>query len=167
MEIVFLSIGTNLGNRQRNLDKAVSGIKEFIGPVIKSSSVYETEPWGFSTSHEFLNMVMKVETMLDPIVLLGVIHKIETLLGRIRNEDKYISRLIDIDILIYGNQVINEKDIKIPHPLMHERRFVLVPMCELEPDMLHPRLKMSYASLLMSCSDKCKVKLFRQQDNFS
>ena len=164
MNNVFLGIGTNAGNREENLKSAVNGINERIGTVIKSSSVYETEPWGFMTDDQFLNMVVKVETELSPSSLLPEINKIETLLGRIRNEKQYASRIIDIDILFYESLIIDESSLKIPHPLMHKRRFVLVPLCEIAPEMIHPVLKMSCTSLLESCKDESKVKLFRQSD---
>jgi 2-amino-4-hydroxy-6-hydroxymethyldihydropteridine diphosphokinase len=101
MKVVFLGVGTNLGNRERNLKEAVARIEEYIGRVLKSSSVYETEPWGFQSGNEFLNMVVKVETKLIPSVLLERILMIESLLGRVRNEKQYSSRVIDIDILFY------------------------------------------------------------------
>jgi 2-amino-4-hydroxy-6-hydroxymethyldihydropteridine diphosphokinase len=160
MKRVFLGIGTNLGNRGNNLKEAVARIAENIGPIMKSSSVYETEPWGFQASDEFLNMVVMVETKLTPSGLLGRILMIETLLGRVRDEKQYTSRVIDIDILFYEDQIIDEKSLKIPHPLMHERRFVLVPLCEIDPEMVHPVLKKTVASLLKTCKDKSKVKKY-------
>ena len=158
MKKVFLGIGTNLGNRESNLKEAVARIEEYIGPVVKSSSVYETEPWGFQTENEFLNMVVKVETKLTPSGLLGRILMIESLSGRVRGEKQYTSRVIDIDLLLYENMIIDEESLKIPHPLMHERRFVLVPLCEIESQMIHPVLNKSIASLLGACKDKSKVK---------
>jgi len=160
MNIIILSIGTNLGNRQENLVKAVTGIRETIGHVLISSSVYETEPWGFQTTNQFLNIVLKVETNLEPSEVLKEILKIENMLGRIRVEKQYTSRLIDIDILLFGDRVIDDKDIKVPHPLMHERMFVLVPLCEIASDMVHPTLKKPFGTLLKTCEDKGKVRLY-------
>ena len=125
--------------------------------MVKSSSVYITEPWGFQTEDEFFNMVVKVETKLTPSGLLGRILMIESLSGRVRVEKQYLSRVIDIDILLYEDMIANEKSLKIPHPLMHERRFVMVPLCEIEPDIVHPVLKKPISSLLESCKDKSKV----------
>jgi len=158
MKKVFLGIGTNLGNRESNLEEAVARIEEYIGKVTRSSSVYETEPWGFQAEDEFLNMVVKVETKLTPSGLLGRILMIESLLGRVRSEKQYSSRVIDIDILLYEDLVIDEENLKIPHPLLHERKFVLVPLCEIEPELVHPVLNKSVATLLESCLDKSKVK---------
>lgn len=158
MKIVFLGIGTNLGNREHNIKEAVAGIEEHVGQIVKSSSVYETEPWGFQTEDKFLNIVLKVETNLTPSGVLEKILMIESLLGRLRGEKKYSSRVIDLDILLYEGIVINEISLSIPHLLMHKRKFVLVPLCEIEPDMVHPVLNISIRSLLRSCKDKSKVK---------
>ena len=117
MKIVFLGIGTNLGNRECNLEEAVARIEEFIGPILVSSSIYETEPWGFHAKDEFLNKVVKVKTELPPSGLLGRILMIESLLGRIRGQVRYSSRLIDIDILLYEDMIVEEESLKIPHPL--------------------------------------------------
>jgi 2-amino-4-hydroxy-6-hydroxymethyldihydropteridine diphosphokinase len=160
MKIVFLGIGTNLGDRASNLKEAFSSIEEHIGPVLKSSSVYETEPWGFQAEDQFLNMVLKVETKLSPSGLLGRILMIETLLGRVRTEKLYSSRVIDIDILLYDNLIVNEEALQIPHPKMHERKFVLVPLNEIAADTIHSVLKKTISSLLKKCKDKSKVRKF-------
>jgi 2-amino-4-hydroxy-6-hydroxymethyldihydropteridine diphosphokinase len=158
MKIVFLGIGTNLGRRERNLEQAVAKIEEYIGPVLNSSSIYETGPWGFETKDEFLNMAVKVETALTPSAILERIQRIESLLGRVRGKKQYESRLIDIDILLIDDLVIDEENLKIPHPLLHQRRFVLVPMSEIASEMLHPVLKKSFAKLLEICEDRSEVK---------
>ena len=161
MKNVFLGIGTNLGSRESNLEQAVVEIEKYIGPVLSSSSIYETEPWGFKAKDEFLNRVIKVETELTPSGLLGKILMIESLLGRVRNEERYSSRLIDIDILLYEDKIIEEESLKIPHPLLKERRFVLVPLCELASDMIHPVLKKTIGELLELCEDRSKVKKYK------
>ena len=154
---VFLGIGTNLGNRESNLKEVVKEIEEHIGQVLQTSSVYETAPWGFTAENDFLNMVLKVETVNSPSGLLKRVLMIESMLGRIRNEEQYTSRIIDIDILLYGDQVIDEKNLRIPHPLMHERNFVLVPLCEIAPELVHPVKGKSIRVLLEDCIDKTKI----------
>ncbi len=165
MSIAFLGIGTNLGNKESNLDHAIEKIEEYIGRILKSSSIYETEPWGFQAKNEFLNMAVMVETELVPSELLKKVLNIELLLGRIRGKKhysfSYSSRLIDIDILLYENIIIDEPDLKIPHPLMHHRKFVLVPLCDIAPEMIHPVLKKSFRLLLENCEDPGEVKKFK------
>ena len=160
MIIVYLSVGSNLGNRENNLEQAVSRIVEYIGPVLKSSSIYITEPWGFKAEEEFLNIVLKIGTELTPSGILGRILMIESLLGRVRDKKQYTSRLIDIDILMYGDIILDGESLKIPHPLLHKRKFVLVPLCEIETDIIHPVLNKSFAELLESCEDQSEVKKY-------
>jgi len=164
MKKVFLGLGTNMGKRADNLRTAVQSIETDIGRVVKTSSVYETEPWGFLSEEQFLNMVVGVETELTPSGLMAKILSIETLLGRERGEKQYVSRVIDIDILLYEDQIIQEKNLKIPHPLMHERRFVLEPLCEIEQDLIHPLLGKPFKYLLSKCEDSSKVQNLGPQD---
>jgi len=153
----FLGIGTNLGDREVNLQEVLVRIEESIGEILAVSSVYETEPWGFESKDWFLNMILYIRTDLKPSGLLGRILIIEALMGRVRDEKDYKSRIIDIDILLYENETISEPGLTIPHPRLHERRFVLVPLCEINPDGIHPVLKKSFASLLNECQDNSKV----------
>lgn len=157
MNKVFLGLGTNLGDREANLKMAIESIIENIGPVVSSSSVYETEPWGFRTKDLFLNMVAGVETKLKPSGLLGRMLMIEAKMGRLRSGKEYSSRIIDLDILLYGEEILDSKSLVIPHPKLHERRFVLVPLCEIAPDLVHPVLKKSIKQLLSECPDKNNV----------
>jgi 2-amino-4-hydroxy-6-hydroxymethyldihydropteridine diphosphokinase len=161
MNKVYLGIGTNLGEREINLKNALVSINENIGPVLKSSSVYETDPWGFKAESKFLNMVVLVETKLTAFGVLGSILMIEAQMGRIRKEKQYSSRVIDIDILLYGDLIIDEQCLKVPHPLMPDRKFVLVPLCEISPEIIHPVLEKSVSSLLKLCKDKSRVKKIR------
>jgi dihydroneopterin aldolase/2-amino-4-hydroxy-6-hydroxymethyldihydropteridine diphosphokinase len=161
MKNVFLGIGTNLGNREINLERAVTTIGLSIGTVVISSSIYQTEPWGFHSDEEFLNMVVKIETDLSPFVLLERILSIESVMGRVRGPEHFSSRLIDIDILLYADMIINEENLKIPHPLLQERRFVLVPFCEIAHEVIHPVLKKTIGELLEECKDRGVVKRYR------
>jgi 2-amino-4-hydroxy-6-hydroxymethyldihydropteridine diphosphokinase len=158
----FLGIGTNLGDREVNLQEVLVRIEESIGEILAVSSVYETEPWGFESKDWFLNMILYIRTDLKPSGLLGRLLIIEALMGRVRDEKDYKSRIIDIDILLYENETISEPGLTIPHPRLHKRRFVLVPLCEINPDGIHPVLKKSFASLLSECQDKSKVVLYNK-----
>lgn len=157
MKKVILGLGTNLGDREANLSVAVAKIVEHIGPVVRISSVYETEPWGFSSEEKFLNIVVETETRLGPSGLLGRMLMIEAEMGRLRHGRGYSSRIIDLDILLYGEKEVDTPVLVIPHPKLHERKFVLVPLCEIAPDLLHPVLKKSIKQLLSECPDKNKV----------
>jgi 2-amino-4-hydroxy-6-hydroxymethyldihydropteridine diphosphokinase len=161
MKFVFLGIGTNLGNRESNLERAVAGIENFPGRVLQSSSIYETEPWGFQTEEKFLNKVVKIGTNLSPDALLEKILSLESMLGRVRGMDRYISRLIDIDILFYDDLIINKTHLIIPHPLLHERKFVLIPICEIDSGMIHPFLGKTMGDLLQICKDTSVVTFYK------
>ncbi len=157
MEIIYLGIGTNQGNRENNLSNALELIEKKAGRLISSSSVYETDPWGFESSQLFLNMVVKVETELSPYDLLDAVHLIESELGRKRGKTRYVSRIMDIDILFYGEEVIAAEDLVIPHPLICDRKFVLIPLAEIESAFVHPVFKTTIKTLLDSCRDNSRV----------
>ena len=152
----ILIIGGNIGNRQRNLQQAAELIEQKCGPIVQSSALYETEPWGNSNQQEFLNQVLIIETALEPEELLDSILTIELTMGRIR-EEKNGPRIIDIDILFYENEVVNTATLNIPHPEMARRRFVLEPLSELAPLLLHPVLNKTISQLLLECSDPLAV----------
>jgi 2-amino-4-hydroxy-6-hydroxymethyldihydropteridine diphosphokinase len=158
MKRVFLGIGTNLGDREKNLKQALDKIAEVIGIIASRSSVYETEPWGFQSIDKFLNMVIGVDTNLKPSGLLGRLLMIESLLGRLRDGKQYTSRIIDIDILLYGRQKVDTISLKIPHPRMHERNFVLIPLCEIAPRIVHPVFGKTMTELLNECKDTGSIK---------
>ena len=134
--IVYLSLGTNLGNRLENLKQVLESLKEFC-QVVASSSVYETDPWGFIDQPIFYNQVVRIETILEPLPLLQEIKKIELEMGRIPTF-QYGPRLIDIDILLYDRLMMNSPELKIPHPQMKSRAFVLTPLVEIAPDLVIP-----------------------------
>jgi 2-amino-4-hydroxy-6-hydroxymethyldihydropteridine diphosphokinase len=138
--LVYLGIGSNLGQREENCLKAIEllGKKGII--IIKRSSLYRTEPWGVREQPDFINMVVEAETELSPDDLLRVIKEIEREMGRVETF-RWGPRIIDIDILLYNDMVYEGPELRIPHPLMHEREFVLIPLCEIAPEKIHPVLK--------------------------
>lgn len=164
MPDIYLILGSNLGDRMKNLRKATELISENVGEIIKKSSVYETEPWGFNHRLNFLNQVLKVITSLKPEEVLKVILKTEKLSGRKRNSNIYEARVIDIDILFYNNNIIKSDKLIIPHPKIQERMFVLVPMAELQPDFIHPELKVPINKLKNECRDTKWVKEYKSEN---
>ncbi|HOU31013.1 MAG TPA: 2-amino-4-hydroxy-6-hydroxymethyldihydropteridine diphosphokinase [Bacteroidales bacterium] len=161
-EVVYLGIGSSKGDRPGNLRRATEMIESLIGKIIRSSEVYETSPWGFESLENFLNMVLIAETFLAPDELLDKIHSIESALGRKRTGNRYSHRVIDIDILFYGNRVIKTDALTVPHPLLHKRKFVLVPLCSIAPEMVHPVKGKTIRALLDECTDEGMVVLFNQ-----
>ena len=158
MHRVFLSLGSNLGEREQLLAKAIALIDLRIGEVKQRSALYETEPWGFETNNKFLNMVVMLETALAPEVVLDRCLNIEQALGRKRTENTgYTSRTIDVDVLFYDRLVLSTPDLVLPHPHIQNRRFILAPLCEVAPEFLHPLLGQSISSLLAQCDDKGQV----------
>lgn len=156
MEGIFLSLGSNLGNRLNNLKEARELIYDTVGKVIATSSLYRTDPWGVTDQPEFYNLVMMIESELPPSILLERLLDAEKEMGRVR-EKKWGARLIDIDLLFYHNQVLNLPHIIIPHPQIPFRRFVLEPMAEIAPAFIHPVLHKNIATLLAECGDVAAV----------
>ena len=153
---VFLGLGSNQGNRADNLRTAAALVSRHIGKIAKQSHVYETAPWGNPDQDTFLNQVIMINTTLDPRELLEAATRIEREMGRIKKE-KWGPRIIDIDILLYGKRIIRDKGLEIPHPEMHKRAFVLVPLMEIAPELEHPVLKQQIDELYMACEDTSEV----------
>jgi 2-amino-4-hydroxy-6-hydroxymethyldihydropteridine diphosphokinase len=130
---VYLGLGSNIGNRKRNMREAVQYMESLIGTVTRQSTLYETEPWGFESPNLFINMCVCVETPLAPRQLLEATQEIEKRMGRVGKSEnhEYQDRIIDIDILLYDDLTVDEPDLKIPHPLMNEREFVMTPLNEI------------------------------------
>jgi 2-amino-4-hydroxy-6-hydroxymethyldihydropteridine diphosphokinase len=158
---VYLLLGSNLGNRNYNIREAVRQTGQMAGSVRTLSGIYETEPWGFKSELLFFNQAVEIESSLIPDELLKVILEIEANLGRKRDGARYNSRTIDIDILFFSNQIIQLPGLVIPHPLLHLRRFVLVPLAEIAGTYIHPVFNKSVRDLLSECPDRSFV---RKQD---
>lgn len=133
MSAVYLGLGSNLGDRRAEIRRAVVLIGERVGTVVRLSSMYETEPWGFTSDNQFVNAAVRVDTSLSPRQVLEVTQAIERDMGRTAKSvgGQYHDRIIDIDVLLYDDLYIDEPDLKIPHPLMHERDFVMRPLSEI------------------------------------
>jgi 2-amino-4-hydroxy-6-hydroxymethyldihydropteridine diphosphokinase len=155
---IYLSLGSNLGDRLTNLHNAISCFPPKVQPIIQSS-IYETEPWGYSDQPAFLNQVIKAETALDPTKLLKFLKQIEVILGR-KETFRFGPRLIDLDILFYDDLVLETSTLTIPHPRIAERAFVLIPLAEIAPDLCHPVLGKTIQQLKHGV-DASRIELFR------
>ena len=146
----FILFGSNQGDKQALLERACALINNRCGMLVERSSAYITEPWGFEAEEWFLNELLVVETELTPDELMDKLLEIEAELGRVRHPEKegYCSRTVDLDILYYGNQIINTEKVTAPHPRLHLRKFALMPLCEIIPDFLHPIFNLSQTQLL-------------------
>lgn len=160
MNIGFLCLGGNLGNVQNTFTKVKQAVELNIGVITIESSIYQTEAWGDSSQSNYLNQVIKIDTLLSPHNLIKHCLSIEHQLGRDRNENnQYDSRTIDIDILLYNNEQIEEKNLSIPHPRMLERNFVMIPLNEIASEYIHPLEKEKISNLINKTNDKLKVEI--------
>lgn len=161
----FILMGTNMGDRVAHLDTACKTIGEKCGNIVKTSKLYESEPWEFDAKEWFINQIICIKTVMTAELLLKELLDIESTMGRVRTEihNGYSSRPIDLDIIYYGNEVINQTELIIPHPRLQLRRFVLIPLCEIAPDMIHPVYKITNTKLLELCKDNSTVKLYKTE----
>lgn len=159
MNHAYLLTGGNLGERAENLQKANRLIAVQSGRIIKTSGVFETAAWGKTSQPDYLNQALLIETSLNASTLLHSLLAIEKQLGRLRQE-KYGARIIDIDILFFNDAIVKTPDLVIPHPHLHNRRFVLVPLAEIAAGYLHPVLKKTIETLLSECPDSLNVKKY-------
>ena len=150
--MVYLGLGTNLGDKEQNLRMSIKKIEERIGNVVSLSAFYATAPWGFSSDNSFLNAAVCVDTTLLPLQVLEETQRIERELGRTEKSVNglYADRLIDIDLLLYDDRVMDAEGLILPHPLMTERRFVMEPLSEIAPDVVHPVLHKTMKELFIS-----------------
>lgn len=146
MPIIYIGIGSNLGDREENCKKAIALLEQKGIKVLKRSTLYETEPWGFKKQPKYINMAIEAVTDLEPEELLRTLKEIEVIMGRVTGV-RWGARVIDLDILLYDDIIIKTPHLKIPHPYMQEREFVLKPLCEIAPDKVHPAFKKSIKKL--------------------
>ena len=160
MNKVYLSLGSNMGDRLDYLFKAIDLIGQRIGNILKKSSIYETEPWGFNTPNLFLNQVIIIRTSQSPTNILREIKIIEKDIGRKKRTTEYTSRVVDIDILLFNDLVLEALDLIIPHPHLHKRNFVLVPLNEISPELIHPIFQIAISQLILNCLDKGHISKY-------
>lgn len=156
MNKVILLLGSNLGDRSLNLKHAAIQVEQELGKIMQSSAVYETAPWGNAHQQDFLNQAIILDSYLAPELLMKKIIAIEEKMGRVRKV-KWEPRIVDIDILFFNNEVIELKDLTVPHPGIQLRKFVLMPLAEIIPDFIHPVLKKSVTALLADLKDPLEV----------
>ena len=156
----YILFGSNQGDKAALLEQACNLINNRCGMLVERSSAYVTEPWGFEAEEWFLNELLVVETELEPDELMDCLLEIEKELGRVRHPGQkgYSSRTVDLDILYYGNLIVDTEKVTAPHPKLHLRRFALLPLCELIPDFLHPIFNASQKELLQNCPDTSTVQ---------
>ena len=154
MHTVFVSVGSNLGDKIENCQKGINGLlADGESVLVRSSSFYRTSPVDYKDQDWFVNLVIKIETSLDPFELLGKIQDIQKAIGRKAGTVRFGPRILDLDIIFFDDQVIQTDILEIPHPRMHKRRFVLKPICDIEPSMMHPVLGKDMQSLLSGLKD--------------
>lgn len=158
MDGIYLLLGTNLGDKFLNLEKSKIGIEGSMGTIVKQSSIYKTAAWGVENQDPFLNQVVKIHSGLSPQQLLDKIFQVEKSMGRVR-EGKWKERVIDIDLLYYYNQIIQTRELQVPHRELHNRNFTLAPLVEIAPSEIHPVFQKTQKELYDMCSDKLVVEL--------
>jgi 2-amino-4-hydroxy-6-hydroxymethyldihydropteridine diphosphokinase len=160
MNVAYLLTGGNTGDRLQYLHTAAEAIKKHCGSIVKRSSIYETAAWGIKEQNIFLNQALKLSTTLSSFELLDCILEIELSMGRIRQE-KYGPRIIDIDILLFNDDIIDSRSLKVPHPELANRRFALQCLADIAPKKIHPVYKKTIAQILKECTDPLEVDKFK------
>ncbi len=164
MNVVFLSLGGNLSPRSAYLLKSKAAIERYCGHIMAESPVYQTEAWGSDSVKKYLNQVVQLNTNLTALALMQQLGEIEASLGRVRGSERNADRTVDLDILFFNHDIYNEHDLQIPHPRLHLRKFVLIPLHTLVPEFVHPVLKKNIDTLLRENNDTLSVELFKNKD---
>ena len=159
MARIVLSLGSNIEPREKLLKKAIAEIADWSESALKVSNMYSTEPVGFRSEKDFLNLAVLFETSCSPAELLAKIHAVESKMGRIRTPGRVEDRIIDMDILFYDDLILNTDELSIPHPRLHERSFVLTPLLDIVPDLVHPILHKTIWELYDECKDLSEVRI--------
>ena len=160
--VAYIMGGGNIGDTETILARSVKYMDQMAGKITRTSQIYKTEPWGFKTGEPFLNQAFEMHTALDPQALLDVLQLIEKRCGRTHTKASgYLSRTLDLDILLYDRIILETSSLCIPHRLLQERMFVLAPLCDLIPDYIHPVLKESIGALREKCADPLWIELYR------
>ena len=157
MNKVYLSLGSNIGDKKKYIQIAIDLIEKNIGTIVSGSSVIETVPWGFVSENVFLNCVLEVKTKFSPLQVLRLTQEIEQQLGRMkkrkRTDEPYQDRAMDIDLILFNDLIIESEDLILPHPLFHQRKFVMEPLMEIAPDLIHPVLKKTIKDIYKNSTD--------------
>jgi len=159
MKLAYLSLGSNLGQREGHLEEARKLILNQTGELERISRYYESEPWGYSSGNRFYNCCLSLRTTLDPLPLLDMLLAIEKQMGRERAGKGYSDRIIDIDLLLFGDILLDHPRLTLPHPAIEKRRFVLVPLAEIAPGLIHPVTGISISQMLQQCDDQSGITM--------
>lgn len=156
---MYFSLGSNLGERMAHLKKAALLLEEALGSCHSHSSFYESEAWGYQSEKPYVNCCVAISSGVTPLEAMGLALGIEQQMGRKRSGSGYGDRIIDIDLLLAGSRVLREPSLILPHPRMHLRRFVLEPLAEIAPDLVHPKMQRTITQLLDRCPDKAPLRI--------
>ncbi|HNR20251.1 MAG TPA: 2-amino-4-hydroxy-6-hydroxymethyldihydropteridine diphosphokinase [Bacteroidia bacterium] len=162
LQKVILLLGSNMGERKYQIVKALELLEREVGEIILQSGLYETEAWGKTDQPPFLNLCVVIETKFSPKDVLAKNLLIEADMGRVRG-DKWGARVIDIDILFYGNEIVEERNLRIPHPEFENRKFAIVPLMEIQPAFIHPVSSKTIQEVYANCNDSLKVRLIKPE----
>ncbi len=164
MNTAYLILGGNKGDKLQNLQRALQLIEQNVGVIVSRSAIFSTAPWGNANQPEFVNQAICIHTALSAVDLLKELLSIEKSLGRIRDHQKWMERTMDIDILFFNDEVINLPELKIPHPFLQDRKFVLAPLAQIAPQFIHPVLKKNSEILLSECTDTLEVTITKTEE---